>query len=127
MNFKQDLKKIPTYPEYKLFFLIDECNYYVAVGNETLKLNEDMNDDERNIFLESIVKVRNIRKHVTDEIEKRKGFKCYTETMNITDEYLDWYNNWNEWRESLDDEEWTIIEDKLKKGEDIKEYIPSEI
>jgi len=127
MNFKQDLDKIKDFPEYKLFFLLDECNYYISIGNETLKMNEDMSDDERNVFIESMVKVRNIRKHVTDEITNRKGFKCYTETMAMTEEFINWFYDWHHWREELTEEQWEDVQEKLSKGEDIKEYITNEI
>lgn len=122
MNFNHNLEKIKEYPEYKLFFLIDECNGYINILTEILK-DDNLGKKERNKLLESGVKVRDIRKNVSDEIKNRFGFNCVDENNNPTKEYLNWWHKWNDWRQSFSDEEWEEIFKKLEKNEDIKKYL----
>lgn len=119
----QELDKIKDYEEYKLFFLIDECNYYITILNETIRNNKDLSEKEKNVLYHNISKVRNIRKHTCDKIKEIKNFDCYKDNAP-TDEYLDWWNFWNDWRMSFSDEEWDKIEEKIISDEDIKNHLP---
>lgn len=121
--FNQNLEKIKEYEEYELFFLLDECNSNINISNEVLKINDSMNKDEKDIFIENIAKIRNIRKNVINEIEKRFNFKHLDNKSNPTKEYLNWFNSWVEWRNSFSEEQWNEIIEKLKNKESIKKYI----
>lgn len=123
MIFKQNLEQIENYPEYKLFFLIDECNYYITVLNESVRSNKELSNEEKDVMLENVAKVRNIRKSTCDVIKKNLGFECY-EKNTPTDKYIDWWNDWNDWRMSFSEKEWDKIEEKIISDEDIKEYLP---
>jgi hypothetical protein len=123
MNLDIDYSKIKDYEEYKLFFLVDECNVYIFTCNETMKL-KDLNDEERQEMLDNSIKVRKIRIESSNVTKERYGFEVVDELGKLTEKYMEWFHKWNEWRFDFSDDEWNEIHEKLVNNEDIKEYLP---
>jgi hypothetical protein len=122
MNLDIDYSKIKDYPEYKLFFLSDECNIQLFTHNEAMKLR-DLNDEERKIMLDNSIKIRKIRLEVSKILKERFNFEILDEKGNFTKKYNEWFDKWNDWRFSFSDEKWLEIDEKLKNNESIEDYL----
>lgn len=122
MNLDINYSKINNYPEYKLFFLLDECNVYLFKCNEVMKM-KDLNDKERKIMLDNSIKVRKIRLEISKVLKEKFNFEILDEKGNFTEKYMEWFNKWNDWRFSFSNEEWLKIDEKLKKNEELEEYL----
>lgn len=116
--------QIKDFPEYKLFFLAEECNLYLDISTEILK--GDLNKDESKVFFDNSLKVRRIRIALSDTLKKRYGFEILDDVGKITEEFGEWYNKWNSWRFSFTDTEWESVNNLIVDGKDIKEYLPNE-
>ena len=118
-------EKFKTFPEYKVYFMIEECGGFIWRMNHDLG-DGRIEDTPDGAIAKDIERIREIQQLLADELP-RFGVKVKNKTTGrVTEDYIEWYNYWHDWHKGMSDEQWRMVNNRLSRKEDITEFLPEE-
>ena len=114
--------KIDSLDEIGLYFIINECGGFVW------RMQHDMAhgripDDHHAAIDVDIVRIRGLQQYAVSKLDKL-GFVPTVEDGRPTEDYWKWFRWWDSYIKGLSNEEWNVLDNKIKKEEDISAYRP---
>jgi len=119
----QDLNdKIEKMQEVEYYLFIEECGWFLWHTNHEMSHGRISESPE---LTADIVKIREIQEYLVSKLGKFGVNPESTKAPRDISEYWHWYDHWHKWhKETLTDEEWETVTNRLSKDEDISEFLP---
>lgn len=112
-------EEVEKYSECELFCNIESLGYYLwwQRHEESHERVEHVDLTEQEFGISYLV--NQTRKYGVELAEPQVD-----KHLSPTESYQKWYGFWRKWMSSFDDKTWELLQQKIKKQEDISEYLP---
>jgi len=119
---QETIDKVEQMSEVHHYLVIEECGGFIWYMNHEMSHGRIPEDPD---IIKDIDDMRELQEYLISKLGK---FGVNPESAKYSkhiSDYWKWYEHWHKWhKETLTEDEWRIVSNKLSKDEDISEYLP---